>query len=67
MPDEPGGSGPDYDEDFYAWTQYQAKVLRRDPSTTTASTATSRRGDRGFGQEHAGSGGARCVAFWCIC
>ena len=27
MPDGPGSNGPDYDEDFYAWTQYQAKVL----------------------------------------
>jgi hypothetical protein len=31
MPDGPGGSGPDYDEDFYAWTQYQAEVLRSMP------------------------------------
>ena len=31
MPDGPGGSGPDYDDDFYAWTQYQAAVLRAMP------------------------------------
>jgi hypothetical protein len=31
MPDGPGSSGPDYDEDFYAWTQYQAGVLRSMP------------------------------------
>ena len=31
MPDGPGNSGPDYDEDFYAWTQYQAEVLRSMP------------------------------------
>ena len=28
MPDGPRPPGPDYDEDFYAWTQYQAEVLR---------------------------------------
>jgi hypothetical protein len=28
MPDGPGISGPGHDEDFYAWTQYQAEVLR---------------------------------------
>jgi hypothetical protein len=28
MPDGPRPTGPDYDEDFYAWTQYQAEVLR---------------------------------------
>ena len=28
MPDGPRPAGPDYDEDFYAWTQYQAEVLR---------------------------------------
>ena len=28
MPDGTRPSGPDYDEDFYAWTQYQAQVLR---------------------------------------
>jgi hypothetical protein len=36
MPDgpsrnRPGPSGPDYDEDFYAWTQHQAEVLRSMP------------------------------------
>ena len=31
MPDGPGSSGPDYDEDFYAWSQYQAEVLRSMP------------------------------------
>src|SRR3954454_4850517 len=31
MPDGPGGNGPAYDEDFYAWTQYQAEVLRAMP------------------------------------
>jgi len=28
MPDGPRPTGPDYGEDFYAWTQYQAEVLR---------------------------------------
>ena len=28
MPDGPRPNGPRYDDDFYAWTQYQAKVLR---------------------------------------
>ena len=28
MPDGPRPQGPDYDDDFYAWTQYQAEVLR---------------------------------------
>ena len=28
MPDGPRPTGPDYDEDFYAWTQYQVEVLR---------------------------------------
>ena len=28
MPDGPRHKGPDYDGDFYAWTQYQAEVLR---------------------------------------
>jgi len=28
MPDGPRPKGPDYDDDFYAWTQYQAEVLR---------------------------------------
>ncbi len=36
MPDRPGSdgpgpNGPDYDEDFYAWTQHQAEVLRSMP------------------------------------
>jgi hypothetical protein len=29
MPDGTRPTGPDYDDDFYAWTQYQAEVLRR--------------------------------------
>jgi hypothetical protein len=28
MPDGPRHNGPSYDDDFYAWTQYQAEVLR---------------------------------------
>jgi uncharacterized protein DUF29 len=28
MPDGPRSNGPSYDDDFYAWTQYQAEVLR---------------------------------------
>ena len=28
MPDGPRRNGPRYDEDFYAWTQYQGEVLR---------------------------------------
>src|SRR5438094_8939002 len=28
MPDGPRSNGPNYDDDFYAWTQYQAEVLR---------------------------------------
>jgi hypothetical protein len=28
MPDGPRPTGPDYDDDFFAWTQYQAAVLR---------------------------------------
>jgi hypothetical protein len=28
MPDGPRPTGPDYEDDFYAWTQYQAEVLR---------------------------------------
>ncbi len=28
MPDGPRPHGPRYDDDFYAWTQYQADVLR---------------------------------------
>jgi hypothetical protein len=31
MPDGPGSNGPGYDDDFYAWTQYQAGVLRSMP------------------------------------
>jgi|SRR4051812_6479467 hypothetical protein len=31
MPDGPGSNGPDYDDDFYAWTQYQAEILRSMP------------------------------------
>jgi hypothetical protein len=31
MPDGPSRNGPDYDDDFYAWTQYQAQVLRSMP------------------------------------
>ena len=31
MPDGTRPNGPDYDEDFYAWTQYQAEVLRSMP------------------------------------
>jgi hypothetical protein len=38
MPDDlprkgPGPKGPDYDDDFYAWTQHQAAVLRAMPVT----------------------------------
>jgi hypothetical protein len=32
MPDGPPPKGPGYDDDFYAWTQYQAKVLRSLPT-----------------------------------
>src|SRR5713226_9694450 len=28
MPDGPRQNGPRYDDDFYAWTQHQAEVLR---------------------------------------
>jgi hypothetical protein len=28
MPDGPPPNGPRYEDDFYAWTQYQAEVLR---------------------------------------
>lgn len=28
MPDGQRPNGPRYDDDFYAWTQYQAEVLR---------------------------------------
>src|SRR5215213_2303566 len=31
MPDGTRPNGPGYDEDFYAWTQYQAQVLRSMP------------------------------------
>jgi hypothetical protein len=31
MPDGPTQKGPDYDDDFYAWTQHQAAVLREMP------------------------------------
>jgi Mg/Co/Ni transporter MgtE len=31
MPDGTRSNGPGYDEDFYAWTQYQADVLRSMP------------------------------------
>src|SRR3954466_4150020 len=31
MPDGPGSNGPGYEDDFYAWTQYQAEVLRSMP------------------------------------
>jgi hypothetical protein len=33
MPDGPRPNGPRYDDDFYAWTQYQAEVLRSMPVT----------------------------------
>jgi hypothetical protein len=32
MPDGPHPTGPGYDDDFYAWTQYQAEVLRSLPT-----------------------------------
>jgi hypothetical protein len=32
MPEGPRPDGPGYDDDFYAWTQYQAEVLRSMPS-----------------------------------
>ncbi|HWB48888.1 MAG TPA: DUF29 domain-containing protein [Stellaceae bacterium] len=31
MPDGPNPKTPDYDDDFYAWTQHQAAVLRAMP------------------------------------
>jgi hypothetical protein len=31
MPDGPRPKAPDYDDDFYAWTQHQAAVLREMP------------------------------------
>ena len=50
-------SGPDYDEDFYAWTQYQAEVLRSMPCDDNRfDREQRRRGDRGFGQERAPCG-----------
>jgi hypothetical protein len=33
MPDGPTPKGPDYNDDFYAWTQHQAAVLREMPIT----------------------------------
>jgi hypothetical protein len=33
MPDGPNPKAPDYDGDFYAWTQHQAAVLREMPVT----------------------------------
>src|SRR5260221_13956029 len=33
MPDGRHGNGPRYDDDFYAWTQYQAEVLRSMPTS----------------------------------
>ena len=33
MPDGQNPNGPKYDDDFYAWTQYQAEVLRSMPTT----------------------------------
>src|SRR5260370_3895722 len=32
MADGPRPNGPRYDDDFYAWTQYQAEVLRSMPA-----------------------------------
>src|SRR5258708_34185676 len=32
MPDGPRSNGPDYDDDFYAWPQSQAEVLRTMPA-----------------------------------
>ena len=32
MPDGPRPTGPEYDDDFFAWTQYQAQVLRSMPA-----------------------------------
>jgi len=32
MPDGPRPNGPRYDDDFYAWTQHQAEVLRSMPA-----------------------------------
>jgi hypothetical protein len=33
MPDGPRPKGPDYEDDFFAWTQYQAEVLRTLPTS----------------------------------
>lgn len=33
MPDGPPQKGPDYDDDFYAWTQHQAAIVREMPVT----------------------------------
>src|SRR5919197_1060430 len=33
MADGPPRNGPSYDDDFYAWTQYQAEVLRTMPTS----------------------------------
>jgi hypothetical protein len=33
MPHGPTPTSPDYDDDFYAWTQHQAAVLREMPAT----------------------------------
>jgi hypothetical protein len=41
MPDGPRSTGPNYEDDFYAWTQYQADVLR-----------TLRTRDNRFDREH---------------
>ena len=41
MPDGPRPKGPDYEDDFYAWTQHQAEVLR-----------TMRTPDNRFDREH---------------
>ena len=41
MPDGTRRTGPNYDEDFYAWTRYQAEVLR-----------TLRTDDNRFDREH---------------
>ena len=40
MPDGQNPNGPNYDDDFYAWTQHQAEVLRSMPTMTIASTAS---------------------------
>jgi hypothetical protein len=41
MPDGPRPMGPDYNDDYYAWTQYQAEVLR-----------TMRRADNRLDRDH---------------